>query len=156
MTQMLYFEDFPVGSTREAQGPTLTEESIIAFAQEYDPQYFHTDPVRARESIFGGLIASGWQTAALCMRLMCDAYISQTDNLGSPGMQDLKWLIPVRPGDSVRLRMTVREARVSNSKPDRGLLLQLFEVFNQRDEKVMEMTGWGYMKRRPQTAGAQP
>ena len=154
MTQTLYFEDFPVGSTHDAQGPTLTEASIIEFARQYDPQYFHIDPIRARDSIYGGLIASGWQTAALCMRMLCDAYVLQTDNLGSPGMQDLKWLKPVRPGDTVRMRMTVREARVSNSKPDRGLILQFMEVFNQRDEKVMEMTGWGYMKRRPAAAGA--
>jgi acyl dehydratase len=132
-----YFEDFTVGMIREAQGPTITEAEIIEFAGKYDPQYFHVDPERAKESIYGGLIASGWQTVGLCMRL------------GSPGVKEVKWTQPVRPGDRLRLKMTVLESKPSQSKPDRGIVLHRWEVFNQRDERVLDMNGYGMFSRRP-------
>ncbi len=143
-----YYEDFPLGNVREIQGPTLTEEAIIGFATQFDPQFFHTDPVRAKESLYGGLIASGFHTACVCLRLVCDDYLLETANLGSPGMRELKWIAPVRVGDTIRLRVTVTEATPSRSKPDRGVVTQCWEAFNQRDEKVFEMTGLSIMKRR--------
>lgn len=143
-----FYEDFPLGDVREVEGPTLTEAEIIGFASQFDPQYFHTDPARAKDSPYGGLIASGFHTACLCLRLVCDSYLLDTANLGSPGMRELKWTAPVRPGDSLRLRVTVIEASPSRSKPDRGVVTQRWEAFNQRDEKVFEMTGLSIMKRR--------
>ncbi len=149
MTVQYYFEDFPVGMTREMQGPALTEAEIIEFASKYDPQYFHVDTERAKESIYGGLIASGWQTVGLCMRLVCDAYLLQAASLGSPGVKDVNWRKPVRAGDRLRLRMTVIESKPSQSKPDRGLVLHRWELFNQRDEQVLDMNGYGMYSRRP-------
>lgn len=143
-----FYEDFPLGNVREIQGPTLTESSIVDFASQFDPQLFHTDPLRARDSPYGGLIASGFHTACICLRMVCDNYLLETANLGSPGMRELKWTAPVRPGDALKLRVTVIEATPSRSKPDRGVVTQRWEAFNQRDEKVFEMTGLSIMKRR--------
>ncbi|MSQ18125.1 MAG: MaoC family dehydratase [Betaproteobacteria bacterium] len=149
VTVQYYFEDFPVGMTREMQGPALTETEIMEFAGKYDPQYFHVDPERAKESIYGGLIASGWQTVGICMRLVCDAYLLKAASLGSPGVKDVNWRRPVRAGDRLRLKMTVIESKPSQSKPDRGLVLHRWEVFNQRDEQVLDMNGYGMYSRRP-------
>ncbi|MFM9883671.1 MAG: MaoC family dehydratase, partial [Burkholderiales bacterium] len=115
----------------------------------YDPQYFHVNPEQAKESIYGGLIASGWLTVGLCMRLVCDAYLLKAESLGSPGVKEVKWTRPVRPGDRLRLKMTVLESKPSQSKPDRGLVLHRWEVFNQRDEQVLDMHGYGMFSRRP-------
>ncbi len=145
----LYFEDFQVGNVCELDGPTLTEASIIEFASKYDPQYFHIDPEAAKSSIYGGLIASGWHTVSLCMRMICDAYLADAASLGSPGINEIRWLVPVRAGDALRLRMTVKEAKASRSKPDRGSVLHLWEVFNQRAVLVMRMEGYGMFLRRP-------
>src|SRR5678816_213891 len=114
------FEDFHAGMVIEHPGPTLTLEDILEFARRYDPQPFHTDEEAAKRSIYGGLIASGWQTTSLTTRMMCDSYLLDAASLGSPGMRELSWLAPVRPGDTLRLRMTVLETRPSRSKPDRG------------------------------------
>lgn len=143
-----YFEDFPVGMVSELAGPTLTEESIIEFAKNYDPQSFHTDAEAAKHSIFGGLIASGWHTVSLCMRLICDAYLLEAASMGSPGVNEVRWTKPVRPGDSIRMRMSVIDSKPSTSKPDRGAVLHRWEVFNQNNELVMSMEGWGMFKRR--------
>jgi acyl dehydratase len=148
VTIQYYFEDFHVGMTREMQGPALTEAEIIEFASKYDPQYFHVDKERAKESIYGGLIASGWQTVGVCMRLVCDAYLLKAASLGSPGVKDVNWKRPVRAGDRLRLKMTVIESKPSQSKPDRGLVLHRWEVFNQRDELVLDMNGYGMYSRR--------
>ena len=152
----LYWEDFEIGMTVEARSEPLTEASIIEFAQRYDPQYFHVDPVHAKDSIYGGLIASGWHTMAIAMRLMFGAYLERAtvSSLGSPGVDNLRWLKPVRPGDSLQMTMTVKARKPSSSKPDRGTVLHLWEVLNQRDELVATMEGYGMFKRRP--AGTTP
>lgn len=147
-----HFEDFVPGSTWEVQGPTLTQEDIIEFAAKFDPQYFHVDPEQAKHSPYGGLIASGWQTVSLCMRMMCDCYLVDSASLGSPGVDKVRWKQPVRPGDSLRMRMTVLKATASRTRPDRGTLLNLWEIFNQRNELVMTMEGYGILARR----GAAP
>ncbi len=147
--ERLYFEDFEAGMSLDIEGPTVTEAQIIEFARNYDPQPFHVDPEAARASPYGGLISSGFMTTALAMRLICDAYLLRSAGLGSPGLEELKWLRPVRPGDRLRLRMTVESARASRSKPDRGTVLHRWEVFNQHDELVMTMTGYGMFLKRP-------
>lgn len=143
-----WFEDFPVGMAVEIAGPTLTRESILEYARRFDPQPFHTDETAAKQSMYGGLIASGWHTVSLVMRMICDAYLLQAASLGSPGVNEVRWLKPVRPGDTIRLRMTVLEARPSASKPDRGTVLHRWEVFNQKDELVLTMEGYGMFRRR--------
>ena len=119
-------------------GPILVDEAqIMAFGHEFDPQPFHVDPVQAATGPFGGVVASGWHTASLMMRLLVDHFLPRTAGLGSPGVDELRWLAPVRPGDALSLRITVTEARRSRSKPDRGLVQTSNEVFNQHGEPVM-------------------
>jgi acyl dehydratase len=144
-----YFEDYVPGSIYEFGSITLSEDDIVEFARRYDPQYFHVDRERATHGPFGGLIASGWQTGAVVMRLFVDHYLSHAASLGSPGMDEIRWLRPVRPGDSLRLRVTVLESRVSRSKPDRGIVKASIEAFNQRDELVATMLGSNFIARRP-------
>ena len=132
-----YFEDYVAGEVHESGSIEADEKEIIAFAQRFDPQPFHTDPAAARESIYGGLIASGWHTACLMMRLLVDHYISRVASLGSPGIDDLRWLKPVRPGDVLSVRVTILEAKRSRSKPDRGIVHSYIEVLNQDREIVM-------------------
>jgi len=143
-----WFEDFAVGMRLEVPGPVLTRDSIMEFARRYDPQPFHVDEEAAKQSTYGGLIASGWHTVSLAMRMICDAYLLDAASLGSPGVNEVRWLKPVRPGDAIRLRMTVLEAKPSKSKPDRGTVLHRWEVFNQKDETVMTMEGYGMFRRR--------
>jgi len=143
-----WFEDFSVGMTVEIPGPVLTRESIMEFARRYDPQPFHVDEEAAKQSAYGGLIASGWHTVSLAMRMICDAYLLDAASLGSPGVNQVRWLKPVRPGDAIRLRMTVLEAKPSASKPDRGTVLHRWEILNQKDEVVMNMEGYGMFRRR--------
>jgi acyl dehydratase len=145
----LYFEDFPVGLRKDCGSRTVTEAEILAFAREFDPQPFHIDPEAARDSIFGGLIASGWHTAAIAMRLQVDAILSKSHSLGSPGVDELRWLKPVRPGDTLSLAVEVLEAKPSQSKPDRGSIRVRYEATNQKREVVMTMVGWGMLLRRP-------
>jgi acyl dehydratase len=132
-----YFEDYVPGAIYEFGSIVATEEEIIEFARRYDPQLFHVDPVAARKSEFGGLIASGWHTAALAMRLLVDHYISHVASMGSPGAGEVRWLKPVRPGDELSIRVKVLEARRSKSKPDRGVVESFVEVLNQNREVVM-------------------
>jgi len=121
-------------------GPiTVSEAEIVDFARRYDPQAFHTDPDFARTGPYGGLIASGWHTTALMMRPIVDHYLPTIASLGSPGVDELRWLRPVRPGDELRVRITVLSARRSESKPDRGILMSAVEVLNQQDETVLSM-----------------
>jgi acyl dehydratase len=143
-----YFEDFPVGFTLELAGPTVTAEAIRAFATQFDPQPFHLDDQAAKATHFGALCASGWHTASLCMRMMCDAYLLDAASLGSPGIDQLRWVKPVFAQDTLRMRMTVLEQRPSRSKPHLGSIASRWEVFNQRDELVMHMTGWGLFAKR--------
>jgi acyl dehydratase len=152
----LYWEDFAIGMTAEATGAPITQASIIDFAQQYDPQFFHVDPVRAKHSIYGRLIASGWHTGSIAMRLIYDAYLARAGeaSLGSPGIDKLRWHKPVFVGDTLRMKMTVKERRASVSKPDRGSVLHLWEVFNQHGELVCSMEGFGMFKRRSPGAAA--
>ncbi|HYB88852.1 MAG TPA: MaoC family dehydratase [Streptosporangiaceae bacterium] len=148
-----YFEDFVPGSVHEF-GPVVVDEAeIIEFARQYDPQPIHTDPEWARTGPFGGLIASGWHTAAIAMRLLVDQYLPPAASLASPGIDELRWLRPVRPGDELRVRVTVIEARPSRSKPDRGLLRSRIEVLEGDGSAVMTMTGLNLIRRRPGATG---
>ncbi len=149
MSATLYWEDFRPGETAEIGRHTFTEEEIVAFARAYDPQPFHTDPDAARASFFGGLIASGWHTCAVAMRLMVEGYIGRSASLGSPGVENIRWLAPVRPGDTIAYRRVILEARPSESKPGMGLVRSRTEALNQRGEIVMTMEGWGMFRRRP-------
>ena len=145
----LYLEDFVPGSVHEF-GPTVVGEAeIIEFARRYDPQRIHTDPEWARTGPFGGLIASGWHTAAIAMRLLVDQYLPTAASLASPGIDELRWLRPVRPGDELKVRVTVIETRPSRSKPDRGLLRSRIEVLEPDGSAVMTMIGMNIVRRRP-------
>jgi acyl dehydratase len=135
-----YFEDYVPGSVYEYGSAEVDEASIIAFARAFDPQPIHIDPKAAAEGPFGGLIASGWQTTALMTRLFVDNYLSSVASLGGPGADEVRFLHPVRPGDTLRLRVTVLEARRSKSKPDRGVLRSMAEMINQDDVTVLRMT----------------
>lgn len=148
MSYKYYWEDFSLGQVREAGGYSLSEDEIIDFAGKYDPQPFHTDREKAKQSHFGGLIASGWQTASLAMRMLCDLYLLEAASMGSPGMDEVRWVRPVRPGDALRLKTTVVETRASSSRPDMGTVRSRSEVYNQHDELVMQMTGIGLFRRR--------
>lgn len=145
---MRYFEDFRQGETIELGKYEVTEQEVLAFARMYDPQPFHVDPEAARRSPFGGLIASGWHTTAMFMRLWVDGLLSDTASMGSPGVEQVRWLVPVRPGDVLRGRVTVAEAAPSQTRPDRGTLITESELLNQRDEVVMTMRGRGFVARR--------
>ena len=148
-TPRLYWEDFPAGSVREFGNVTVTRESIIAFAREFDPQPFHVDEEAGKQSLFGGLCASGWHTCSLAMRMMCDDYLLDSASLGSPGLENLKWTKPVYPGDTLRVKLHVVDARPMASKPHVGLIRSRWEVMNQRSEVVLTMEGWGMFGRRP-------
>ena len=132
-----YFEDYAPGAVFEFGATTVTEAELLAFAQAYDPQAFHIDRDAAALSMFGGLIASGWHTAALMMRMLVDHYLSKVASLASPGVDELRWLVPVRAGDVLRVRVTVQDARRSRSRDDRGVVTSNIEVLNQHDAVVM-------------------
>jgi len=145
----LYWEDFQVGETVEMGSHTFGAEEIIAFGRQYDPQPFHTDPVAARDSFYGELIASGWHSCAIGMRLMCETYINRTHSMGSPGVDNIRWLAPVKAGDTLSYRRTVLETRLSRSRPDAGLVRTRWEAVNQTGVLVLSMEGWGMFGRRP-------
>ncbi len=144
----IFFEDIREGEERRFGGHTITEVEILEFAECYDPQYFHIDPEAAKFSHFGGLIASGWHTASLSMRMIVDHFLEQTASMGSPGVDELRWLVPVRPGDTLAVHVRVDEARPSKSKPDRGLVRTSYTTINQRNEAVMTMKAAGFFERR--------
>lgn len=132
-----YFEDYALGAVFEFGATTVTEAELVAFARTYDPQAFHIDRDVAAVSMFGGLIASGWHTAALTMRMLVDHYLSKVASLASPGVDELRWLAPVRPGDVLHVRVTVQDARRSRSRDDRGVVTSSIEVLNQHEVVVM-------------------
>ena len=134
-----YFEDYLVGVEQQVGSVSLSEADIIEFANKYDPQDFHTDPEKAKTGPFGGLIASGWHTIAVVMRLLVDKYLDNASSLGSPGIDELLWLAPVRPGDVLTVKAKVFNARRSTSKPDRGLIHTSVETTNQDGIMVMTM-----------------
>ena len=143
-----YFEDFEPGQVFELGSRTVTEAEIVDFAERWDPQPFHVDPKAAAGSVFGGLIASGWHTGAMWMRLYVDAMLDGAASMGSPGIEELRWLAPVRPGDTLRGRLTVLEATPSERRPDRGTVRIRGEMVNQDDVVVMSMTSRGHFGRR--------
>ena len=144
-----YFEDYVPGVSYECGSVSFDQASIVTFAKEFDPQPFHVDPAAAAAGPFGGLVASGWQTAALVMRLLVDRYLSAAASLGSPGLDEIRWPNPVRPGDTLRVRATVTEARRSLSKPDRGIVKTLIEAVNQDGQPVLRATAINFMRVRP-------
>ena len=144
----VYFEDFAVGETHRYGGIAVSEEDIIRFASEFDPQYFHTDPVAAVDSAFGGLAASGWHTTSLLMRMIVDEYMNSAAALASPGSDEIRWLRPLRPGDTLYAITEIVAAIPSRSRPDRGLVKALHTVVNQDEQPVMTMLGLGFFKRR--------
>ncbi len=145
----VYFEDFVVGQRRELGARSVTEDEIVRFARDFDPQPFHTDPEAAKASIYGGLIASGWHTCSLLMRILCDSYLLDTASMGSPGVDEIRWRKPVRPGDTLTAFSTVKEARISQSKPDRGVIVSESELLNQHGDVVLTMRGMNLIRRRP-------
>jgi acyl dehydratase len=132
-----HLEDYLPGTVVEYGPIAVDEAAIVAFGRQFDPQPFHVDPQRAAGGPFGGVIASGWHTGSLMMRLLVDHYLPREAGLGSPGIDELRWLAPVRPGDQLSLRVTVTAARPSRTKPDRGLVHTSNEMINQRGEVVM-------------------
>jgi acyl dehydratase len=141
-----YFEDYTAGETAEFGDRLVTEEEIVEFATRYDPQPFHIDAEAARNSIYGGLIASGWMTGSILMRMLVDHFISPLSSMGSPGIDELRWHKPVRPGDRLHVRVTVLDKRRSESKPDRGVVHFRQEAINQNGETVMSTKGMGMYK----------
>jgi acyl dehydratase len=146
---MIWWEDFKVGERSEMGRHTFGEEEIVAFARQFDPQPFHLDAQAAAGTPFGGLIASGWHTCAVGMRLMVDQYIGRTVSLGSPGIEDIRWLRPVRAGDTLTYSRTVTESRASATRAGVGLVKHRWEAVNQAGETVLTMEGWGMYGRRP-------
>ena len=144
-----YFEDFVVGSEMVLGSVEVTEQEIIEFAERYDPQAFHVDPEAAKNSPFGGLIASGWHTCALYMRLLADGLLLDSSSQGSSGMEEVRWLAPVRPGDLLTARYVVLDAQRSATKPDRGTITFRSEMVNQDDVVVLRMVGRGQYGIRP-------
>lgn len=141
-----YFEDYLPGSVHEFGSIAVEEAEVIDFGRRFDPQPFHIDPVAAKNTVFGGLIASGWHTASLAMRLLVDHYVSHVASLGSPGVDEIRWLKPVRPGDVLSVRVTVLGTQRSRSKPDQGFVHGLTEVLNQHGEVVMTMKSGGFVR----------
>jgi acyl dehydratase len=148
LTYKTYLEDFKLGEIQPLGQRVVDKQEVIDFATRFDPQPFHTDEAAAKDSIFGGLIASGWHTCSMVMRMMCDTYLTEAASLGSPGIDNVRWLKPVRPGDTIRAQRITLEVKPSSSKPDRGIVKSRWEVFNQKDELVMTMEGLGMFKRR--------
>ena len=149
---MMFFEDVVVGEISDLGAHTFTAEEIKRFASAFDPQPFHIDEAAAARSVFHGLLASGWHTTAIFMRMMWDAFLHDAASLGSPGVDEIRWLKPVRPGDTLRARFTVVEAVPSRSKPDRGVVRSFSEMLNQHGEVVMTVRGLGMFARRPVTS----
>ena len=144
-----HFEDFRAGDAYAFGSHTVTAAEIVEFATRYDPQPFHVDAAAAANGPFDGLVASGWHTAALFMRMYVDEILNHTVTMGSPGVEELRWRVPVRPGDTLRGRATIVEATPSAKRADRGTVLARLEALNQRDEVVMSMVARGLFGRRP-------
>ncbi|MEU8800489.1 MaoC family dehydratase [Spirillospora sp. NPDC048819] len=143
-----YFEDYAAGAAYEYGHVTVDEAEIIEFARRFDPQPIHVDPAFAAAGPFKGIIASGWHTGSIMMRLFADHFLSRVASLASPGVDELRWPAPVRPGDELRLRVTVLEARASRSKPDRGIVRTRAELLNQDDQLVLHTLPMNMLRRR--------
>lgn len=144
-----WYGDYLPGASYEFGTVSLNESEIVDFARRYDPQSIHADPAAAADGPFQGLIASGVQTMAVAMRLYVDHYISAVASLASPGLDEVRWPRPVRPGDELRLRVSVLESRVSKSKPDRGLVRTHVEALTRADQVVLSFTAMNFFARRP-------
>lgn len=143
-----YWEDYEVGALIELGSTSMTKEEIVEFASRYDPQPFHVDEAAAKESFFKGLIASGWHTCSAVMRLLVDHYLSPETSMGSPGVDEIRWLRPVRPGDTLTAKVRIVDKRPSRSRPDVGSVFNEYQVFNQNGELVMTMKGVGIIRRK--------
>lgn len=150
MLQERWFEDYVTGAVQDLGSVVVDEEEVVAFARQFDPQPFHLDKERAEGSAFGGLAASGWHTACMTMRLIVDRYLSDVSSEGSPGVDELRWLRPVRPGDRLTVRVTVLDARRSRSRHERGIVRSQVETRNQDDEVVMHWTSAMFIRCRNQ------
>lgn len=144
----MYFDDLPVGYRFETGQRSLTQDEIIAFAQQYDPQPFHTDPEAAKDSIYGGLIASGVQTMGIGLRLILESNVWTDSSMGSPGLDAVRFVRPVRPGDTLRVEGEVLASDPSKTRPDRGRTRLRYEVFNQDGDMVMSWEAIQLLKRR--------
>jgi acyl dehydratase len=149
VARAMYFDDFKVGDRFESASMTITEELILEYARFYDPQPFHTDPEAARASIYGGLIASGLQTIGLTFKLFFETGVLSACSLGSPGLDEIRWKAPVRPGDTLRVAAEVLQTRPSTSKPDRGIVRIQYTALNQRGETVATLIGNQLCRRLP-------
>jgi acyl dehydratase len=145
---MRYWEDFAVGDVSELGSVTVSAEEIVEFARRYDPQPFHVDETAAQNGPFGGLAASGWHTAALFMSQFVRSILLDSASLGSPGVEELRWTAPVRPGDTLTARVTVTDSQPSSRNPNRGTVFTSSEVFNQDGTLVMTMKARGFFARR--------
>jgi acyl dehydratase len=148
---MRYFEDFELGAVTEVGPVSVSEEEIVEFASRYDPQPFHIDPEAAKSSPFGGLIASGWHTTALFMGMFVRGILLDSASLGSPGVEEIRWTAPVRPGDTLMGRITVTDVQPSAKNPARGTVFTTSDVFNQDGTLVMSLKARGFFARRPAT-----
>jgi len=146
---ILHLDDLAPGQVYELGRRTLGRDEIVAFARDWDPQPFHLDETAAAASIYGGLIASGWHTVCVFMRLYADGLLARAAAMGSPGVDELRWLRPVRPGDTLAARLEVLEVRPSRSKPDRGILRARAVTLNQHGEEVLSFVATLFFKRRP-------
>ena len=146
---MRYWEDFRIGDTTEVGPVTVSEAEIVEFATRYDPQPFHTDPVAAAQTPYGGLIASGWHTTALFMGMFVRAVLLDSASLGSPGVEEIRWTAPVRPGDTLSGRTTITDVQPSSTNPKRGTVFTTNEVFNQDGALVLTLKARGFFARRP-------
>ena len=145
---MMWWEDFAIGSVNDIGMHTFAAEEIVAFGRQFDPQPYHSDPVAAKSSPFGGLIASGWHVCAAGMRMLTEQVLGRSHTLGSPGIENVRWLKPVRAGDTIAYRVIVADARPSASKPGVGLVKHRWEARNQAGELVLTLEGWILLRRR--------
>jgi acyl dehydratase len=148
-----YFEDFFPGQEIALGSRTVSEEEIIAFATQFDPQPFHVDRDAAEASIFGGVIASGWHTCSMMMRLVVDKLMSESSSMGSPGLDGVRWLLPVRAGDTISVSYLTTKVKASASRPDRGVVWSKWTATNQHGEDVCTIEGMGMFGRRPEADG---
>jgi acyl dehydratase len=146
IADLLHYEDFAVGEVRDLGRYHVTADEIIAFAREFDPQPFHLDEAEGRASMLGALAASGWHSCAMLMRMMVDGYLGRTAGMGSPGIEELRWLKPVLAGETLTGRLTVKEKRVSKSRPEMGLITMRWELLSESGEPRLDMTGVNLVK----------
>jgi acyl dehydratase len=144
-----YFEDFEPGQDIDLGTRTVTEEEIVAFARQFDPQPFHVDRAAAADSIYGGVIASGWHTCSMMMRMVVDGLMNRSAGMGSPGLDGVRWLAPVRAGDTLNVRYRTTQVKASASKPDRGVVWSQWVAINQHGDTVCTVDGMGMFGRRP-------